>query len=138
MLSTDELYRIADENGITIVSGDLPLCGSCSFPLNDEQCVVGIDKTRIVSSADEKTKIAHEIGHCMKYAFYNRYSRFDIVSRHEYRADKWAIENVIPKDEMISAMKSGLVETWQLAEFFDVSENLVKRAMWIYFDKEIA
>ena len=55
----------------------------------------------------------------------------------EYRANKWAIKKLAPKDEMITAMKDGNTEIWQLAEYFGITEDMVKFAMWVYFDKQI-
>ena len=49
--------------------------------------------------------------------------------------NRWACEQLIPKEEMEIAMKKGYCEVWQLAEYFDVTEELVRKACWIYFDK---
>ena len=40
----------------------------------------------------------------------------------------------IPKDEMEEAMEQGYEELWELSEYFDVSEDMVKFAFWVYFD----
>ena len=34
--------------------------------------------------------------------------------QHEYRADKWAIENLIPKSELIKAIKKNLDSIYQM------------------------
>ena len=52
----------------------------------------------------------------------------------EYRANKWAIKKLAPKDEMEEAMKNGYTEIWQLAEYFGITEDMVKYALWVYFD----
>ena len=46
----------------------------------------------------------------MTGSFYNLYSKFDIRSQHEYRADKWAIEKYLPFDELVSVIKHGITE----------------------------
>lgn len=130
-----ELYEIAEREGIDIYAVSLPVTESVSIMDNDLKCYIGVDYNLVKSSADEKRKLAHEIGHCVKGAFYNRYSKLDLISKHEYSADKWACENLLPKDEMIEAFNQGYVELWQIAEYFDVPEDLVKKAMWIHFDK---
>lgn len=130
-----ELYEIAESEGIDIYAVSLPVTESVSIMDNDLKCYIGVDYNLVKSSADEKRKLAHEIGHCVKGAFYNRYSKLDLISKHEYSADKWACENLLPKDEMIEAFNQGYVELWQIAEYFDVPEDLVKKAMWIHFDK---
>lgn len=134
-MKVDELYEIAESENIDIYAVALPLTESMSIMDNDLRCYIGIDYSLLKSIADEKEKLAHEIGHCVKGAFYNRYSKLDIISKHEYSADKWACETLLPKDEMLEAFKQGYVEVWQIAEYFDVSEKLVKKAMWVHFDK---
>lgn len=136
-MKLEELYEIAESENIDIYAAALPLTQSMSFMDNDLNCYIGIDYNLIHSNADEKRKLAHEIGHCIKGAFYNRYSKLDIISKHEYSADKWACEKLLPKEEMQSAFENGYVEVWQLAEYFDVPEGLVKKAIWIHFDKEV-
>lgn len=133
----EELYDIAENEGIDIYAVALPITESVSIMDDDLYCYIGIDYDLIKSSADEKRKLAHEIGHCVKGAFYNRYSKLDLISKHEYSADKWACENLLPKQEMLDAFQQGYVEIWQISEYFDVPEELVKKAMWIHFDKVI-
>ena len=138
-MTISELYELAKNENICITDYDLPYVESYAMMFPETgNCYITMDYKRVSSPADEKSKLAHELGHCVKGAFYNVHSKYDIVSRHEYSADKWAVEHLMPKEDVISAMKSGLVETWQLAEWFGVNERLVKRAMWIYFDKEVS
>lgn len=133
----DELYEIAEREDIDIYAADLPLTQSMSIMDDDLNCYIGIDYDMIDSTTDEKRKLAHEIGHCVKGAFYNRHSKLDLISKHEYSADKWACETLLPKYEMQTAFENGYVEVWQLAEYFDITEDLVKKALWIHFDKEV-
>lgn len=135
-MKLDELYEIAENENIDIYATSLPLNESISIMDDNLKCYIGIDYDFIRNSADEKRKLAHEIGHCIKGAFYNRYSKLDLISKHEYSADKWACENLLPKDEMQEAFENGYVEVWQIAEYFDMLEELVKKALWIHFDKQ--
>ena len=79
-----------------------------------------------------KERAAHEIGHCVKGAFYNRYAAADLISRHEYRADKWAIEELIPKDELLAAIKKNLDSIYLLSQHFGVSEDFMLKACRYY------
>ena len=134
-MKLDELYEIAESENIDIYSAALPLTKSASIMDDELNCYIGIDYEQISTTSDEKMHLAHEIGHCIKGAFYNRHSKLDLISKHEYSADKWACENLLPKDEMEAAFRKGYVEVWQIAEYFDVPERLVKKALWIHFDK---
>lgn len=72
----------------------------------------------------------------LKEAFYNPYSPFSLIEQQEYRANKWAIKKLIPKNELEQAIKEGNEEIWQLAEYFDITEDMVRFAYWVYFDIE--
>lgn len=134
-MKIEDLYEIAEQEDIDIYATSLPLNQSISIMDENLKCYIGIDYDQIKNNADKKRKLAHEIGHCIRGAFYNRHSTFDLISKHEYAADKWACQNLLPKEEMLEAFQQGYVEIWQIAEYFDVPEELVKKAMWIYFDK---
>ncbi len=137
MVTINDLYEIADKESVEIIDFDLSPVMAVSHMDEHGDCYIGIDyKILPKDTKTEKMVLAHELGHCVKGAFYNRYSKFDIRGRHEYRADKWAIENLMPKSEMENAMKQGYIEVWQLAEYFDVSEEMVKKALFIYFDNQ--
>lgn len=126
-----ELYDIAEQNGITVDAFDMGECECMSVALND-QLYIAINPFALTSFADEKVKLAHELGHCETHSFYNRYSKLDLRAKHEYRADKWAVKKLIPKDELEEAFKAGYTQAWQLAEYFDVTEDFVRRAAKIY------
>lgn len=132
MADYSELCDIADQNDILMLGGNLH--GSLSMAICDKgNCTAVFDYSKIDSMPELMVCAAHEIGHCVTGAFYTEKS-FDLRSRMEYRADKWAIKKLLPKSEMEEALKNGYVEVWQLAEYFEVTEEYVKKALWIYFD----
>ena len=132
MMNLSQLYNIADNNKIQVYHYDLSPIKSMSVP-----GVIGIDANFIKTNADEKEQLAHELGHCMLGAFYTGSSPLELRAQKEYRANKWAIEKLIPFAELIEACKSGIIEIWELAEYFGVSEALVKSAFKLYESKFI-
>ena len=125
----EKLDRIARRDNITLLETDCRECGSLSV-LVDGKCYVGIDEN---ACGVEKTVFkAHEMGHCEKGAFYNRYSPFDIISRHEAAADRWAIETLVPEDELIEAFKKEINTPYLLAEYFEVSEEFMVKVCKYY------
>lgn len=127
-----ELYQLADAEHIAVYSFDLPQTHSLSLMNNDGSCAVAIDPFGLNSTKDEKIRLAHELGHCVTGSFYNRYSDFDIRARSEYKADKWAIKKLIPKDELQAAFEQGYTEPWDLAEYFNVTEEFIIKAVNYY------
>lgn len=129
-----ELYQLADAENIAVYSFDLPQTHSLSLMNNDGSCAVAIDPFGLNSTKDEKIRLAHELGHCVTGSFYNRYSDFDIRAKSEYKADKWAIKKLIPKDELQAAFEQGYTEPWDLAEYFNVTEEFIIKAVNYYND----
>lgn len=127
-----ELYQLADAEHIPVYSFDLPQTHSLSLMNNDGSCAVAIDPFGLNSTKDEKIQLAHELGHCVTGSFYNRYSDFDIKAKSEYKADKWAIKKLIPKDELQAALEQGYTEPWDLAEYFNVTEEFIIKAVNYY------
>lgn len=127
------LYRLAESENIPVYCFDLPLTRSMSV-CNNELCAIAMDPFALESTAQEKVLLGHELGHCITGSFYNRYSDFDIRAKHEHRADKWAIKKLVPKDELEEAVAHGITEPWDLAEYFDVTEDFIKKAVKLYME----
>lgn len=134
MTSLKELYDVAEEKQIPVIDYQIhnDSVGALSVCDDEGDCIIVLDAHKLDGTADHKVKMAHELGHCVQGAFYNQYSSFDIREKHEYRADKWAIQEVMPYDELICACEHGYTESWQLADYFDVTEDFVCRAFEIY------
>lgn len=128
-----ELYRSAEQNNVQIVFFRLPNTVSVSMEDNHEY-YIAVDPFQIGTTAQWNTHLAHELGHCVTGSFYAMYSPLDIRDKHELAADKWAVKKLIPKDELNKAMKNGCTEVWQLAEYFDVTEDFIRRAIYIHFE----
>lgn len=126
-----DLFCIADDDGIPIEYFPLPLNGSMAVQTNDGEFVV-LDRSLSKGGAASTSHLAHELGHCMTGSFYNAYSPLDIRRKHEYRADKWAVQNLISEVDLDKAVADGNTELWQLAEYFGITEDLMKKAVCYY------
>ena len=132
------LYDIAQQQNIEVVQ--YPMCenGSLSTILPNGACYIGMDADVLDGGVQERTHLGHELGHCLTGSFYNRYSSFDIRERHENRADKWSIRQIIPVDDLDEAVADGCTEIWELAERFGVTEELIKKAVCLYVHGNVA
>lgn len=128
-MKTEKLYKIAEENNIKLDYFPLPENKSVCVKYG-EAFFIGIDAQ--LTRADERVCLAHELGHCQTSAFYNIYSPLDIRQKHENRADKWAVACLIPKADLLKAIKAGHSEPSELAEFFCVTEDFIKKAIAIH------
>lgn len=127
-----ELYNIAVKNDIAVDYYDLEHQPCFSVQDNEYNCYIAIDYKKIKSEKDEQEKLAHELGHCMTGAFYTCSSPLQVRGQMEWRATLWAIKKLIPKDELQKAVKNGIIELWELAERFEVSEDIMQKAVEYY------
>ena len=125
------LYSLAERRGIPVIAFSLPVTASMCVQDGDK-CYIGIDEHLLKREKDRKTHLAHELGHCETGSFYNRYAAMDIREKHENRADKWAIKRLIPEQELDRAVAEGYTNIWALAEYFQVSEEFMKKAVCWY------
>lgn len=127
-----ELYETAYLNDITVMSFEMNEAEALSVMTENEDCYIALDPHKLKSVADETVKLAHDLGHCMTGAFYNRYSKFNSISQKEYRADKWAVHKLLPFYKLQEAFENGIVEVWKLAEYFEVTEDFIETALLVY------
>ena len=132
------LFAYAREQGIEVDWFPMKRAESLSVPLGDGIYGIAIDPSKVRSNSDLTHKLAHELGHCMTGSFYNRYSTFDCRQRHEIRADKWAIQKLIPVDALDDAVAHGCTEIWELAEYFGVPESFMRSAICYYVHGNLA
>ena len=133
-MTLDELYDRAQQQGIEIDNFAMREIVSVSFPEN----WIAIDTRKIKTRAEEKVVLAHEIGHCETGSFYNIHSPFDLRERHEYKANKRSYQIPIPHAELKAAVKKGLTEIWELAEYFDVPCEYMQKAAEYWRQVEMA
>lgn len=126
------LYEIAHEQNIEVIPYPMRENGSMSVMSQNGDCYIGMDESILDGGVQERVHLSHELGHCMTGSFYNIYATIDNRQRHEHRADKWAIQRLIPQSDLDNAIENGHTEIWELAEFFGVTEEFMKKAVCYY------
>ena len=104
----------------------------------DGQYGVFMDFTHIQSAAEELVAVAHEGGHIATGATHALNSPYDLVEKHEHKANKWAIERLITAAELDDAVAAGNTELWQLADHFGVTEDFMRKAVCWYTHGNLA
>lgn len=133
-----DLYTLAEQQNIEVIETSLPENGSLSVMDDSGSCYIGIDESVMDGGALEIVHMGHELGHCLTGSFYNRHTRFDVRQRHENRADKWAIRQIIPVEDLDDAVADGCCEIWELAERFGVTEAFMRKAVCLYVHGNVA
>ena len=133
-----QLYDLAKEQNIPVLTYPMAHNGSMSVMLPDGRCYVGMDESARDGGIQERVHLGHELGHCVTGSFYNIHAAVDSRRRHENRADKWAVLQLIPVDDLDDAVAQGCTELWELAERFGVTEEFVKKAVCWYVHGNLA
>lgn len=138
MTEVPVLYRRAEELNIPIYHLPLSATGSISIQNPDGSCAIAMDLPSRHTETEQRVHLAHELGHCVTGSFYNRYSTCDVRKYHENRADKWAVETLIPVEALDEAIAAGRTELWDLADCFGVDEAFIKKALSWYVHGNLA
>lgn len=131
-MNTVELYQLAQRESIPVLPACIPETGSLCIQADDLRCFIGLDLDILDCDSSHAVHLAHELGHCLTGSFYNRWASCDLRQKHENRADCWAIEHLVPREQYDAALQNGYIELWSLAEYFDVTEDFMRKAVCWY------
>lgn len=127
------LYDELQESGTRFYTWDLLDQKAVTIKMLGQHAIF-MDFDNISCLSEEKVIVAHEGGHIATGATHEMNSPYDLIERHENRAWKWAIRKLIPKEDLVKAMREGYKETWDLAEYFDVTEDFIRKALCLYLN----
>ena len=130
-MTVDTLYKEANAYNIDIVDWNQGTLKAATISLDNDYCIF-VNKDNIETYTEEKCILAHEIGHCRTGSVQHVLSPFDLIEKHEYLADKYAVNKLIPKNKLKNAVKKGVTEVWQLADYFGVTEDFMRRAVYLH------
>ena len=122
-----DLYDVAEKSNITVYNFKMKKAKAVSLPGK-----IGIDESKMQNHSELNVCLAHELGHQFKNAFYDISSTFETRERQEARATRWAVSELVPVDELLKAFKAGHTEAYDLAEYFNVTEEFIRNAVYIY------
>ena len=129
-----EIYEDMARSGIFLSSGSYHLKGDCdSIVVRDgENFGVFLDIDKIRTIVQEKEAVSHEWAHILTGTTYSFDDPPEVKARAENRADKRQIRLLIAENELLDAISDGYTEIWELAERFNVSEDLMRKALHLY------
>ena len=132
------LYAYAKQENIEVISFPMEQNGSMSLQAENGSCYIGMDASTQDGGIQERVHLVHELGHCATGSFYSIHTAIDCRQRHENKADKWAIQTLIPVEELDAAVAEGCTEFWELAEHFGVTEDFIRKAVCFYVHGNLA
>lgn len=135
-MNIDKVYKKIQSNGIELIHFGLPNAKSVSIE-TDGNYGIFINHKEIENPDEEFMVVTHEYGHCMTGSTHPPYSPVDLVSRHEYRADRKAVLDFLPIDRIKSAIKYGCRTAYEFSDYLDVPEPFVLKAFQHYAAMEL-
>jgi Zn-dependent peptidase ImmA (M78 family) len=129
MTRLTDLYRKAEELDIRVIQFPMASLRAVSTPDN----FIGIDPDKL-EDREELVCLAHEMGHCATGSFYTSDATMLDRTRQEQRADRWAIRQLVPLEELKNLLRSGVHRWDEAAEHFQVTEEFMRKAVAFYRD----
>ena len=131
MMNVEQVYEKIHNNNIRVFPCDLKDVKAISIEANNKYGIF-INYDEIKDYNDEFIVTTHEYGHCMTGSTHPLYSSFDIISRHEYKADRKAILDFLPIEQVKAAIEYGCKTSYEFSEFLEVPEQFVVKAFEHY------
>lgn len=129
MTRLNDLYRKAEEMNIQVIRCSMNSLQAVSTPDN----FIGIDPDKL-GDREELVCLAHEMGHCVTGSFYTSDTPIPARARLEQRADRWAIRQLVPLEELNGLLQGGVRRWDEAAEHFQVTEDFMRKAVAFYRD----
>ena len=103
------LYDLARQENIEVFDFSLPKTGSMSHMSETGRCYIAMDAAVKDGAVRERVHLSHELGHCITGSFYSLHTAVDCRQRHENRANKWAVQTLIPVEALDDAIAEGCI-----------------------------
>ncbi len=128
MFELCDFYKYCRENRIDVI----PFIG-CPQPgatvRDGDAYAVFLDFSKILSTRLLRGVCYHELGHAATGALHKVDSPYELVERSEYRANRWSAQTFLTEGDFREAFQAGYTEPWQLAEYFDMPQADVEKAL---------
>ena len=128
MSALNDFYTYAREEDIDIYAYPIGFRIAASLRLGSQRATF-FDFDQLPTLADTNWAAAHESGHHHTGAYHKADSPYQLVAQAEYRADRWAFEHYLSPAQFHRAFQAGCTQTWELAEWFDLPEPVIKKAL---------
>ena len=99
---------------------------------NGSSADIILDMESIKNYKEETECLAHEMGHFETGTYYKMTSKLELKTKHEYAANRWSVENLLPFSDLKNAFLSGITEVWDLSEHFDRTEDFIRLTLKMY------
>lgn len=128
MFEIGDFYNYCRQNDVDVIPYDG--CPQPAATIRDQGYYgVFLDFSKIKSTRLLRGIFCHELGHIATGALHKVDSPFELWERSEYRANRWTAEHYLTAEAFREAFSAGYRELWQLAEYFDMPEDDIEKAL---------
>ncbi len=133
MFELGKFYDFCKENGVQVIP--FAGIGKPGATVRDgKQYAIFLDFSQIHSTRLLRGVCCHEMSHVATGALHRANSPFESVERSEYRANRYAAQNFLTERAFRQAFAAGYTEPWQLADYFDLPQEDVEKALRYWTD----
>lgn len=135
MFELSDFYDYCRKNQVDVIPYiGMPAMGATLRDGTD--MAIFLDFSLIRSTRQLKGVCLHEQGHAATGALHKVSSPYETVERSEYRANRWCAQHYLTAEDFQKAISLGCRELWELAEYFDLPEEDVKKALIYWSERQ--
>ena len=121
-------YEYCAANDVDVMAFPRFPADACTVRDHGYYCVV-LNAGTLTTFRRLRTAAIHEEGHLRTGALHKVDSPYQLVAQSEHRAEAASFQHYLPPDKIRAAMRAGCTEPWQLADYFDLEEDYIKKAL---------
>ena len=134
MFELSEFYSYCKKNQVDVIPFlGMPAQGATVRDGTDY--AVFLDFSLIRTTRQLRGTCMHEQGHAATGALHKVSSPYETVERSEYRAHRWTAQHCLTEEDFRSAFAAGCRELWELAEYFDLPEGDIEKALTYWTER---
>ena len=126
-----EIYKKINDSNIKVFSYNIPETKAATLEI-EKTYGIFINYNEIENSNEEFMVLAHEYGHCKSGSTHKLGSKYELISRHEYRANRKAVLEFLPIELLKDAIKNGCKLSYEFAEYLNLPEKFILLALKHY------
>lgn len=132
-MTTEALLELAEKSGHLLLPPPkgLKTLDSAAVLLPSGTCALMVREAGVDRKA-YRERLGHEVGHAEEHAFYTRLSAPTCRDKCEGMAKRWQYRNMVPLDELCRVMAAGIRTAWELSDYFELPEPLIREAVAYY------
>lgn len=130
----EALIQYATERDIEVVGQSVAGEPAMSIKYQDQAYAI-VDFVKIERRPEQTVALCHELGHIETNSMRSLNEPFVPPGVNEYRAWKWTIKRLLPREKLQYTIAACDGRLWDVAEELDVTPALVERAIHYYQTK---